>query len=341
MQSETSSGVHEMKTAVITGAAGLFGSHMARRLLDENFQVLGIDNLQGGYADFIPKSTNFKFFKSDLNDVKTIDKIFDAHSPDVVYHFAAYAAEGLSPFIRRFNYENNVLASTTVINNSIRHNSKIVFTSSMGVYGNQAAPYLETMLPAPIDPYGIAKYAVELDLAAAHDQFGLKYTIVRPHNVVGVWQNVWDRYRNVLGIFIRNALAGGNLVVYGDGSQTRAFSDIQYYLDPLVSLSNTHDGEIFNIGADQEYSILEIAKLVKSEAENRGFAPAIEFAEPRYEVASAFCDHTKAKTLLDFSDNTNINELISKLFDWVSSQPAREVKNMSYEIEKNIYSYWK
>lgn len=329
-----------MRTALVTGAAGLFGAHMSRHLLEEGFRVVGIDNLEGGYREFLPEDDDFYFLKCDLNDFKTIGSLFEKFQPEVVFHFAAYAAEGLSPFIRRFNYENNILGSASIINNCISYDAKLVFTSSMGVYGNQVPPFTEAMLPQPIDPYGIAKYAVELDLKAAHEQFGLRYSIVRPHNVVGPFQNVWDKYRNVLGIFVRKALADEDLVVYGSGHQTRAFSDIAFYMDPLAQLIDNFDSEIFNIGADQEIQILELANLVVEEARRHGKVAKIVFAEERLEVPFAFCDHTKAKKLLRFKDNTNMVQLIEKMFNWVSLEPAREVKSMDYEIHKNLYSYW-
>lgn len=314
---------------------------MSRHLLQMGFRVVGVDNLQGGYRDFLPTDENFSFYEADLNDFDQIAKIFDKYQPGVVFHFAAYAAEGLSPFIRRFNYENNVLASSTVINNCIRHSSKLIFTSSMAVYGNQPAPFTEAMTPAPVDPYGIAKYAIEMDLASAASQFGLRYSIVRPHNVVGIYQNVWDRYRNVLGIFVRKALSNQPLVVYGDGTQTRAFSDISFYTEPLARLIDEFDGEVFNIGADKEIQIFELAELVQNEAKLRGITVGIEFAEPRNEVPFAYCDHSKAKTLLAFHDDTNLETLIKAMFDWVSKEPNREIKNMKYEIEDELYSYWK
>ena len=172
---------------VITGAAGLLGSHLSRHLLSKGHKVIGIDNFFGGYEDFLPKHENFKFCNLNLEkDVQAIKDIFDVHSPEVVYHFAAYAAEGLSPFIRNFNYTNNVLASVNIINECIKNKSKLIFTSSMAVYGNQPPPFTEDLLQSPIDPYGIAKYAVEMDIMQAGEQFGLLYNIVRPHNVLGI-----------------------------------------------------------------------------------------------------------------------------------------------------------
>ena len=131
--------------------------------------------------------------------------MFKTHKPDVVFHFAAYAAEGLSPFIRNFNYRNNLLCSANLINACITYDAKIIFTSSMAVYGNQETPFTEDLRPKPIDPYGIAKYSVEQDLAVSAEQFGLRYSIIRPHNVIGIYQNIWDKYRNVIGIYSQSA----------------------------------------------------------------------------------------------------------------------------------------
>ena len=237
----------------VTGCAGLLGSNYSRHLLRNGHQVIGIDDLSGGYKAFIPKDDNFTFKKFNLEKRKKVVELFEEHNPDVLLHFAAYAAEGLSPFIRNYNYRNNLICSANLINECINHDTKVIFTSSMAVYGEQEPPFTEDKKPQPIDPYGIAKYAVECDLKLAHEQFGLRYNIVRPHNVLGIYQNIWDRYRNVIGIFIRKTLNGQPILVYGDGEQTRAFSDIRYYMEPFDRLLTDHDGEIFNIGADKYF----------------------------------------------------------------------------------------
>jgi UDP-glucose 4-epimerase len=326
---------------VITGAAGLLGSHLSRHLLDKGHNVIGIDNFFGGYKDFLPEHENFYFRELDLeNNTNDLKSIFECYKPEVVYHFAAYAAEGLSPFIRNFNYTNNVLASVNIINECIKYNSKIIFTSSMAVYGEQPPPFTEDLLQKPVDPYGIAKYAVEMDIKQAHDQFGLRYTIVRPHNVLGIYQNIWDKYRNVIGIFIKKVLNDEPIFVYGDGEQTRAFSDIKYYMDPFEKLINEGDSEIFNIGADKYYTINEVANLVKKIAKEKiNKDVIIEHKEPRHEVKHAYSDHTKAINLLDFKDDTNIEELIQNMFTWASTQPDRESKQMEYEVSEGIYEY--
>lgn len=329
---------------LVTGVAGLLGSHFSTYLLDKKYNVIGIDNLSGGYINFVDKRLieNKKFYKIDLNDTKSLEKIFKKNDIDYVYHFAAYAAEGLSPFIRNFNYTNNLLCSVNVINNCIKYNiKKIIFTSSMAVYGKGKPPFKENQTPQPEDPYGIAKYAVEMDLKQAYKHFNLRYSIIRPHNVIGVNQNIWDKYRNVIGIWIRESIAHKPINIYGDGKQKRAFSDIKYYLKPFELLMYNFDGEIFNIGADQDFELNDIAKIVQKTANKLGYYPEIKYLETRKEVKNAYCNHDKAKKVLKFKDNTNIEKTTEDMFKWAMKIDKKEVKKIKYEIEKNIYSYWK
>ena len=324
----------------VTGCAGLLGANYSRHLLLNGHDVIGIDDLSGGYKAFIPKSEKFKFIKLNLEKRKKVVELFEEHNPDVLLHFAAYAAEGLSPFIRNYNYRNNLICSANLINECITCNTKMIFTSSMAVYGEQEPPFTEDKIPQPIDPYGIAKYAVECDLKLAHDQFGLRYNIVRPHNVLGVYQNIWDRYRNVIGIFIRKVLNGQPILVYGDGEQTRAFSDIKYYMEPFDKLLTGYDNEIFNIGADKYFTLNQVAETVQYIGKKYGYEVPIEYGQARHEVKHAYCDHTKAKSVLEFVDNTKLEELIESVFVWAMKQPNRKVKNIDYEVTKDIYEYW-
>ena len=325
----------------VTGCAGLLGSNYSRHLINNGHEVIGIDNLSGGYKAFVPKGENFTFIKLNLERRKKLAELFKEHKPDLLFHFAAYAAEGLSPFIRNFNYRNNLICSANLINPCIEYGTKIIFTSSMAVYGGQEPPFTEDKQPQPIDPYGVAKYAVECDLKLANQQFGLRYNIVRPHNVLGTYQNIWDRYRNVIGIFIRKTLNGIPILIYGDGEQTRAFSDIKYYMQPFDMLHDNFDGEIFNIGADKYFSLNKVAETVQKIGSKYGYDVPIEHGEPRHEVKHAYCDHTKAKTMLNFKDNTKLEDLIETMFVWAMKEPNRKVKDMEYEITEGIYDYWK
>ena len=337
-----------MSKVLVTGCAGLLGNHFTRYLLNQGHDVFGVDNLSGGYMEYIDnrliqsEKRDVRFSYIDLLDNEGLNNVFDYFKPNYVYHFAAYAALGLSPFIRNFNYYNNIIASVNLINECIKFDvKKFIFASSMDVYGNQQTPFTEDMIPKPEDPYGIAKFAIEMDLVNAWEQFGLNYSIVRPHNIIGIYQNIWDRYRNVVGIWIRRILNKEPILIYGDGKQRRAFSDVKYYMKPFEQLMTLGDKEIFNIGADKDVSILDVALIVQEIAHELGFSPEIQYEEARFEVEIAHCDHSKSKTILDFNDNTNLHLLINEMFHWAMKQPKREVRNFKYEIDKNLYNYWK
>ena len=208
---------------LVTGGAGFIGAHVARELADRGDEVVVLDDLSGGFRDNVDERA--VFVEASITDHVFLDELFDRYQFDRVYHLAAYAAEGLSHFIKRFNYTNNVIGSVNLINAAVNHDVDcFVFTSSIAVYGAGQLSMTEQMRPEPKDSYGIAKFAVEQELRASHEMFGLDYVIFRPHNVYGELQNIGDRYRNVLGIFINQIMQGEPLSIFGDGTQTRAFS---------------------------------------------------------------------------------------------------------------------
>jgi len=211
----------------------------------------------------------------------------------------------------------------------------------MAVYGEGNPPFTEDQPQTPEDPYGVAKYAVELDLKLAHEQFGLEYSVVRPHNVVGVYQNIWDRYRNVIGIWIRQSMNNESLTIFGDGSQVRAFSDISFYMKPFEQLMTQHHDETFNIGADKYWTINDAALTVQKVASEFGNNVDLVHLEKRNEVHTAYSDHTKAQELLNFKDNTDLETTVREMYTWAQSQPNRTVEYFDYEVEKNLYSFWR
>ena len=200
---------------LITGVAGLLGSNLADWIVaNTEHKVVGIDDLSGGYKDHVNNLVNFYDYNI-LDD--DIEKLFESYNFDIVYHFAAYAAEGLSPFVRQFNYKNNLVTTSKLVTLSIKYGiGRLVFTSSMAVYGNNTVPFKEMYAPQPIDPYGIAKMACERDIQIAGEQHGLDWCIIRPHNVYGEKQNIWDKYRNVLGIWMNKHLNAQPITLFGD-----------------------------------------------------------------------------------------------------------------------------
>lgn len=304
--------------ALVTGGAGLIGANLSRYLLQQGHEVLVLDDLSGGRRENLPFGA--EFCQCDVTDNGLVEKVFADFEPEYVYHLAAYAAEGLSHFIRRFNYHNNVVGSMTIINHAIRAKvRRLVFTSSIAVYGHGEPPVTEATPAVPADPYGVAKLAVEQDLRCAAEQFGLEYTIFRPHNVYGPFQNVADRYRNVIGIFMNQVLSGRPLSIFGDGQQTRAMT----YCDdiiPILAESVFHAdmrNQTFNIGSDEPVSVLEVARAVMRAM---GKDSKIEHLPPRNEVTHIYADHSKlAGTELGIrhAKKTPLVVGIQRMAEWV------------------------
>jgi len=326
--------------SLVTGGAGFIGSHVARHCLNLNHQVVVLDDLSGGFLDHLPDGVNF--VEGSVTDELLIDQLFDQYHFDYVYHLAAYAAEGLSHFIRKFNYTNNLLGSIHLINASIKHRVKcFVFTSSIAVYGKGQLPMTEDMTPIPEDPYGVSKYAVELDLRAAHEMFGLNYIIFRPHNVYGENQNIGDKYRNVIGIFMNQLMLGEPLTIFGDGTQTRAFSYIDDVAIPIAHSVHIPEAynEVFNIGADQPYSVNELAEAV---GRAFGIKPQIRYLRARNEVLHAYADHHKARKVFGSSSGISLEEGIYRMAEWAKKVGPRKSKEFSrIEIKENLPEGWK
>jgi UDP-glucose 4-epimerase len=331
-----------MKKILITGVAGLLGSRLSDWIVDNtDYEVIGIDDLSGGFIDNI--NPKVKFYKFNLTNLKKLKEVFKKENIEIVYHFAAYAAEGLSPFIRKFNYENNIVASSNLITCSIEFNIKrFVFASSMAVYGDKYdPPFHEDLLQSPIDPYGVAKYAVEMDLKVASKQHGLNYTIVRPHNFYGIKQNIWDKYRNVLGIWMYQILNKENPTIFGDGSQVRAFSYVDDSVIPFwnASQNDSCKGQIINLGGTKEYSISDACNILIN-VTGQNFKPV--YLEPRHESKYAWATWDKSVELLGFEHKVNLEEGAAKMWEWAKKQPNRKRYVWpEYELNKGIYEYWK
>jgi UDP-glucose 4-epimerase len=330
-----------VKKILITGIAGMIGSVLARYFISKNYIVYGIDNLSGGFIENIPD--NVIFHKIDICDKVSINDLFKKNKYDYIIHCAAYAAEILSPFIRNYNYNNNLIGSINIINACINNEvKKLINFSSFATYGEGNPPFKESDFRQPKDCYGIAKLAVEMDLQEAYEHFGLKYSTVLPHNVVSKYQNYWDRYRNAIAIWIRQCSKNEDITIFGDGLQTRAFSDCQFICAPIEKLLYDFDAEIFNIGSDTPVTIKDAAQLVLKVGREFGFDKSkLIFLEQRKEVVHAYCDHEKAKNLLGFKDNTNLEYLIKEMFEFYLTLKSRSVEYMNYEIDKHMYSFWK
>ena len=330
-----------MKTVLITGVAGLLGSRLADYIIETqpDYTVIGVDDLSGGYHENI--NPNVKFYHTNIISSK-LSEIFEKHKPTYVFHLAAYAAEGLSPFIRTFNYDNNLKSTAKIVNECIKHDvTRLIFTSTLAIYGHgEGGIFDEAQVPKPIDPYGVAKYACEMDIQIAGKQHGLDWCIIRPHNVYGIKQNIWDKYRNVLGIWMFQSMNGMPMTIFGDGEQTRAFSYIDDSLPPLwnAAILPAASKQIINVGGIIEYSINDAANIL---LEVIGSGEIVHL-EGRHEVKHSIPTWQKSIDILGFEHKTNLKEGLNEMWQWAQKQPKRErFVWPEYELDKGIYSFWK
>ena len=330
-----------MAEVLVTGGAGFIGSHVVDHLVGAGRDVVVLDDFSGGFAENV--NPGAECVEGSIVDQTLVDGLFAQHRFEYVFHLAAYAAEGLSHFIKRFNYNNNLIGSINLINAAVNAGSVrcFVFTSSIAVYGRNQLPMHEDLVPAPEDPYGIAKYAVELELKASYEMFGLPYIIFRPHNVYGERQNLGDKYRNVIGIFMNQLMRGEALTVFGDGNQSRAFSHIDEIAPVIAGSVESPEafGQVFNTGSDVPCSINELIEVV---GRAMGITPKVDYLPARREVLHAYASHDKIKKVLgDLIDEVELEQGIGRMAQWARRHGTRQSKKFdNIEIRKNLPPSW-
>ncbi len=310
------------RKAAVTGVAGFIGSHVADWLLEAGLEVCGIDDLSGGYEENVPAGCAFEAI--DVRDEAAVDRWLAAAGADIVYHLAADATEGRSQFTPISATTRNYGGYVNVLTSAIRHGAKkMVFVSSMSVYGDQDPPFTEAMPTRPVDIYGLAKASSEHATEILADVHGIRYTIIRPHNVYGPRQNLSDPYRNVIAIFLTRAMAGEPVYIYGDGEQRRSFSYIDDCAPALAraGLMDDTDGESVNVGAATHHSINQLVDAIELAL---GSPVKREYVADRpREVKYAWCDHTKAEQLFGRRPEVPLAQGLKAMIDWIREVGAR------------------
>lgn len=296
---------------LITGVAGHLGSALARWIRQHHpaVQITGVDNLSTGFRENVPPGVDF--FEQDVLDGEPGCRPPLWQRYDVVYHFAAFASEVLSPRVRQHTVRNVLEATAAVINHCQRGGvGRLVFTSSIAAYGRGVAPFPETAPCQPVDTYGVCKAACEREIGNS----GLEFCIVRPHNIYGPGQNLWDDSRNVFGIWMRQAIEGNPLRIYGDGLQRRAFTFIDDILEPLwlAGTAPAAAGQVINLGGSEPVTILHAAELTAGIVGAR----AIEHRPAREEVRDAWATAEKSARLLAYRDATPLAVGVARMWDW-------------------------
>lgn len=315
-----------MSKIFVTGAAGFLGSHLADSLLERGHEVVGVDNLLGGYEDNVSK--NVEFHVADSRDFPKMRSLMKG--VETVYHCASAPHEGLSVFSPNLITEHTYNSTVATVSAAVAESAKrVVFCSSMARYGYQPElPFHEDMAPKPVDPYGIAKYAAEMVTKSLCDAHGVEYVHVVPHNIIGPRQKYDDPYRNVASIMINLMLQGRQPIIYGDGEQKRAFSFVADVVDPMIKMGFEKHvvGETINVGPDEEFvSINELARRIAGLVGFKNLNPVYFPARPM-EVKFASCSAEKARKLLGYKTAYGLDQGLSEMIDWISKRGAKPFK---------------
>ncbi len=317
---------------VVTGIAGLLGSHVARKLLDQGHEVVGIDNLRGGYLPNVPIGA--EFHEVDGRDRDALIGVMQG--ADVVFHAACTAHEGLSVFSPHHITSNTFALTASVASAALSTGvRRFVQCSSMARYGSQeVVPFHEDQNPRPQDPYAIAKVAAEQLLLNMSETHGMDVVILVPHNIYGPGQVFDDPFRNVAAIMVNRVLHNRPPIIYGDGSQVRCLSYIDDAVSPILTVigSENLNGEVINIGPDSgEVTIRELAERIASLMDWQG---GFEYfpGRPR-EVHHATCSAEKARSLLGYEAHVDLDDGLRRLIDWIAGQPRRDFNYLTLPIE--------
>lgn len=303
---------------LVTGGAGFIGSHIAQKCIEMGYNVVVLDDLSGGFTENVPEYSNF--IHGSIQDEELLDTIFKYHNFKYCFHLSAYASEGRSNHIRKFIHYNNTVGTAKVINACVNYGVKLIFTSSVAVYSG-FPPFDEDQTPNPIDEYGLSKWMSEKSIQIAGDTQGLDWVIIRPRNVYGERQNLFDPSRNLFGIFCYKALNNLPLTIYGDGSSVRSFTYIGDIIDPIWQ-SKDISKEIINLGSTELCTVKLAAEIFGIVS---GYTKIIH-TEPRHEVAEAYCNADKSAKLLGYIDGTDFHTGLSKMWEWAKTVKMRELQ---------------
>ncbi len=314
--------------ALITGGAGFIGSHLAEALLDAGHDVDIIDNLSTGSirnVGHLKSNPRFKYVIDTMTNEPLLAELVDRN--DVVFHFAA--AVGVKLIVEEpvHTIETNVHGTEVVLKHANKKKKKVIIASTSEVYGKSAdVPFREDadlVMGATVKhrwAYACSKAIDEFLALAYYKERELPVIIVRFFNTVGPRQT--GQYGMVLPSFVRQALSGEPITVFGDGTQSRSFTYVGDVIECLLKLTAEPKavGQVFNIGNKEEVTILKLAEIVKGLT---GSASTIEFVpyDKAYEAGfedmpRRVPDLTKVHALVGYEPKVQLNEIITKVIEY-------------------------
>jgi len=312
----------EYSRILVTGGAGFIGSHLVDRLLNEDFEVTVIDNLDTGRLENITRHKDredFHFIKGDIRDFNLVKETIK--DIDAVFHEAALASVTLSVENPILTNDINVAGTLNLLKASSDLGVKrLIYASSAAVYGDTYSPQKrEDMTTNPTSPYGVSKLAAENYVKLFHKVYGLETVSLRCFNVYGPRQrfDIQCAYGGAITIFANRLLRNMPPIIYGDGEQTRDFVYIQDVVEANMLALNTKNaaGEVFNIATGTNVSVNQVANVLK-EIMNKKNLKSIH-ADPRpTDIRHGYAEITKAEKILGFHPKVSLKKGLVKLVDW-------------------------
>jgi nucleoside-diphosphate-sugar epimerase len=313
---------------LVTGGAGFIGRWVVNQLMLMNKEIVVIDNLSNGkkvnLAEFQNNPNLIEFVIDDIRNINVIKSLFDKYKFDVCIHLAAQINVQESLEYPNRAFENNVIGTYNILETSRKFNSKVILVGTCMVYdlADSEKPISEEHQVKPRSPYAGSKLAAEELALSYYYGFNLPIVILRPFNAYGPFQKT-NMEGGVVSIFVKHKINNEDLMIFGDGTQTRDLLYVEDCAEFIVKASECDKciGEIINAGMGKDISINDLAMLIVGDKNRIRY---VKHHHPQSEIMKLVCDNSKAKALLKWSPKTSLQEGISKLEEWIKSSRAIE-----------------
>ncbi|MBQ4900008.1 GDP-mannose 4,6-dehydratase [Paenibacillus sp. Marseille-P2973] len=306
---------------LLTGGAGFIGRWVAKRLLDEGYNLWVLDDLSNGREENLTEIINhpgFKqFIKGSILDESLLSSLFDAHRFEICYHLGASINVQDSIDEPRTTFNNDTIGTFYVLEQCRKYNTKVVFMSTCMVYDrcNDETGIDENHPTKPASPYAGSKIGAENMVLSYYYAYGLPTVVIRPFNTYGPFQKTGGE-GGVVAIFIKNELEGKTLNIYGEGTQTRDLLYVEDCARFVVSagFDDRVNGEIVNAGLGRDISVNDLALLIAGDSSKILHVPHIH---PQSEIQKLLCNYGKAKHLLGWEPQISLEEGIQRTRKWI------------------------
>jgi nucleoside-diphosphate-sugar epimerase len=321
---------------LVTGVAGFIGSRTAEMLLKAGTSVVGVDSLNDYYdvrlkthrLDSLKAYDNFVFYQGDIEDIRAIDGVFSRHKIEAVLNLAARAGVRYSIQNPQVYVSTNVLGTANLLEMMRKHAvKKMVLASTSSLYAGQAMPFKEDLpVNTPISPYAASKKAAEVLAYSYHYLFDIDVTVLRYFTVYG------PAGRPDMSIFrfVRWIDEGKELILYGDGTQSRDFTYVDDVAEGTIKSIGLRGFEIINLGGNHPHSLLEAISTIENALGKKAIVKNLPF--PKTDVQATWADISRAQKLLAWEPKVSLETGLKATVDWYQENRAW-VKNIEIDTE--------